>query len=323
LSEQEIAMDRARWSIPKTRAWGVGVAAVTAVISGVAVFVNGYGVGAWRDAGVSSAGYTTAKNLVAALLLMAILWFATRRRSSEGFTRPTRRTQWLGLAAVGVIGGSVPFLLFFEGLARASSTQAAFIHKTLVLWVALLAIPLLRERLGTVHFGAIGLLLLGQAALAGGISDYSAGSGELMIAGATLLWSVEVIIAKRLLAELSAVTVGGARMGLGVVILVAYGIATGAFAEIAALGASEWGWALLTGLILTGYVGSWYLALARAQAVDVTGVLVFGAVVTAALRRGVQGVAAEPVGLALITMGTAVLIGFALLRTRRGAPVSG
>ena len=54
-----------------------------------------------------------------------------------------------------MIGGSVPFVLFFEGLARAEATQAAFIQKTLVVWVALLAVPLLRERFGVPHALAI------------------------------------------------------------------------------------------------------------------------------------------------------------------------
>ena len=63
----------------------------------------------------------------------------------------------------------MPFVLFFEGLARASSTQAAFLNKTLVLWVALLAVVILKERLQVWHWIAIGLLLVGQAGLSGGV----------------------------------------------------------------------------------------------------------------------------------------------------------
>ena len=114
-------------------------------------------------------------------------------------TRPATRRQWLGVAAVACIGGSVPFVLFFEGLARADATQAAFIHKTLVVWVALLAIPLLRERLGPAHLAAIGLVLAGQAWLAGGLGTVVFGAGETMIPAATLLWAVEDVLVKRLL----------------------------------------------------------------------------------------------------------------------------
>ncbi|MDH3499183.1 MAG: DMT family transporter [Acidimicrobiia bacterium] len=309
-------------AIPHTRGWGIAMAVLTAVISGFAIFFNSYGVAAWRDAGASTATYTTAKNIVAAALLGGLLFAMTRRRSTDGFTRPTRARQWAGLAAVGLIGGSVPFLLFFEGLARATSTQAAFFHKSLLIWVVILAVPLLGERLSWPHLGAIGLLVWGQLALAGGITDLGLGTGELMILAATLLWSVEVIIAKRLLGSLSPLTVGTARMGLGIAVLVAYGVFSGAFSGLAQLGWDQWGWALFTGLILTGYVATWYSGLARAQAVDVTAVLVFGAVITALLRSGVQGVdpASQGLGLVLITMGTAVLVALATLRRTEMVP---
>ena len=79
----------------------------------------------------------------------------------------------------------MPFLLFFEGLARASSVQAAFLHKSLLIWVARLAAPRRADRAAAVV--AIGLLLVGQAALQGGIGQVGFGSGEVMILAATLL----------------------------------------------------------------------------------------------------------------------------------------
>lgn len=307
--------------IPHTRRWGVAMALLTALISGFAIFINSYAVSSWGDAGASSATYTTAKNVVAALLLGFLLFIMSRRRSEDGFTRPKTGRQWAGLIGIGLIGGSVPFLLFFEGLARATSTQAAFLHKSLVVWVLILAIPLLKERLSWYHVAAIGLLVWGQIALAGGISDLGFGAGELMILGATVLWSVEVIVAKRLLGSLSPVTLGTARMGIGVVVLAVYAFATGAFAGLAQLGFEQWGWALATGLVLTGYVATWYMGLARAPAIDVTAVLVFGAVVTAALRSGFQGVALAPqsLGLVLITVGAATIAALTLLKGRRSA----
>ncbi|MGA7229002.1 MAG: DMT family transporter [Acidimicrobiia bacterium] len=309
-------------SVPRTRGWGIALAFLTAIISGVAIFLNSYGVAAWGESGATTATYTTAKNLVAALFLGLILFVGTRRRSEEGFTKPTSPSQWLGLAAVGLIGGSVPFLLFFEGLARASSGQAAFIHKTLLIWVVLLAVPLLKEKLSVAHYGALALLIAGQVSIAGGISGLVLGSGEMMILAATLMWSVEVIIAKRLLSDLSPLTVGTARMGLGLVILVAYGLASGALASLGGLALSEWGWALVTGLLLTGYIVTWYSGLARAQAIDVTAVLVFGAVVTAVLQSGMKGLdlSLQLPGLILVTLGTGV-IGALAWRRRHEAGV--
>ncbi len=309
---------RQLFRVPKTRLWGVALAAVTAVVSGFAVFINAYGVRSWKDAGVSSATYTTFKNLLAAVLL-GVVAYAVARRSRGGVVRPSTASQWRRLTLVGIIGGGIPFLLFFEGLARASSGQAAFIHKTLLVWVALLALPLLAERISAVHLGAMALLVAGQAVLVG-VDQIGFGMGEAMILAATLLWAVEVIVAKKLLADLPASTVSVARMGIGTVVLVAWTAISGGFASLGALSASQWGWALVTGAVLACYVGSWYAALARAQAVDVTAVLVFGAVVTALLDTGVRGLALpSSLGLILVSMGAALAVAAAARTARQKA----
>src|SRR6185369_15246414 len=77
--------------------------------------------------------------------------------------RSVDRRRWPAIVAVGVVGGGVPFILFFTGLAQASAPTAAFIQKTLFVWVAFLAVPFLGERLGFVQLGALGVLLAGQA----------------------------------------------------------------------------------------------------------------------------------------------------------------
>lgn len=300
-----------------TRAAGIALACATAAISGLAVFVNGYAVKRFDDA----TAYTTAKNGVAAVLLLMLAAPALARVRPEGpASRPRSTRQWLGLLVVGVIGGSVPFLLFFEGLARASSTQAAFIHKTMVVWVALLAVALLGERLSRAHWAAIALLVAGQAVLVGSTGTVALGSGELMILAATLLWSVEVVLVKRLLASLAAPTLAAARLGIGLLVLLGFVVASGRWGDLAAYGGEQWAWALLTGAILTGYVATWYAALARAQAVDVTAVLVLGAVVTALLDAGVKGAPVDALGLVLITLGVVVVAARALRPAYRPAP---
>ncbi len=271
-----------------TRRHGIMLAAVAALVSGVAVFLNGYGVRAAPDPTV----YTTAKNLVAAVLLALLAVPAVAALGARpGPTRSKKATRLPlpGLLTIAVVGGSVPFVLFFEGLARASSTHAAFLHKTLVVWVALLAVILLREVIRPVHVAAIALLMAGQAVLDGGLSGFEFGAGEALILGATLLWAVEVILAKRLLGDVRPATLGAARMVLGSVLLLAWLAVTGRLGTLAGLDATVWGWALLTGCILAGYVATWYAALALAPAVDVTAVLVLAAPVTAGIAAVVNG----------------------------------
>lgn len=314
---------------------GIMLALAAAVISGFSVYINSYGVRAWGKAAGGATAYTTAKNLVAALVIIAMLALVTvlaqvtGRARAEGLTRPRRPKDWAGLAAVAVIGGSVPFVLFFEGLARVSSSNAAFIQKTLVVWVALLAVPLLRERLSLWHVAAIAGLVWGQALLGGGLTGLGLGArpsaGEAMIFAATLLWAAETIVARKLLRGMSALTVASARMGGGAAILIGYTLATTKWTELTATGWHQWSWAIATGLILAAYVGTWYAALARAGAIDVTALLVPGAIITALLQSGTKALAPQWPGLALVAAGAALVLVAAgkNRRTSKGPALAG
>ena len=290
------------------RSAGIALAFVTACISGVSIWVNGRGVAHFSDATV----YTTAKNAVAGVLLLVLL-FALGPRGRVALP-PISPRRWAALLAVAVVGGSVPFVLFFNGLKESHATQAAFIQKTLVVWVALLAVPLLKERFRWPHAVAIALLLAGQAWLAGTLGTVAFGKGEAMIFGATLLWSVEIVFVKYLLRSIPANVVGTARMALGTVLLVAWLALTGKFGDLTGLSALQWRWALLTGLLLAGYVATWFAALARAQAIDVTAVLVFGALVTAILSGAIDGAAIGVGGSILVAAGSGLVAWTAVRR---------
>jgi drug/metabolite transporter (DMT)-like permease len=296
----------------RTRLRGLLLALGTAIVSGISVYVNSFGVKAVSDAST----YTTAKNVVAAAVLVLLL--AAARPAGARLVRPSTSGHWLGLAYVGVLGGSVPFVLFFEGLQRAEAPQAGFIHKTLVVWVALLAVVVLKERLTWLHWLAIGLLIAGQWALAGS-GGLPMGPATLLILAATLMWSVETVVAKRLLDGLSSWTVGITRMGVGSVVLLGWLAVTGRLPGLFALTGTQWRWVLITGALLAAYVATWFGALARAQATDVTAVLVLGAVITAVINASARGVAlANAPAYAALVVG----VGLVALTMVRRAPES-
>ena len=310
-----------------TRRQGVLLAAATAAISGFAVFINGYGVRAWSEA-AGAVPYTTLKNLTAALLIgvfasaarmrAARMRGARTRGAREKLTLPADPRRRLMLGVIAVVGGGVPFALFFEGLARARSTEAAFLHKSLVIWVAVLAAVFLKERLSWPHVAAIGLLVWGQTAILGALGDVSFGAGEAMILAAVLLWSVEVVVAKKALADVSSATVAAARMIGGSVVLVAWAAVGGSPVDWSLVTGAHWMWIVVTGLLLSGYVLTWFAALSKAAAVDVTAVLVGGAVITALLQSAVRGAALpNPLGLALLAAGAALA---GVISWRAGAP---
>jgi drug/metabolite transporter (DMT)-like permease len=229
---------------------------------------------------------------------------------------------------VALIGGSIPFVLFFSGLALATAPTAAFIHKTLFVWVALLAVPLLGERLGLIPVAALGVLLVGQVLMTPP-TGVGWGPGETMIAAATLLWSVEVIVAKRLLVDVSAPLLAASRMGLGALFLVGYLALSGRLAGLAALPSEALIWILATGVLLAGYVSTWYGALRLAPATTVTSILVLAAVGTGVLSALTTGAAPDPrvvVGYLLVVAAVALIVVNATRLERpdaRPVPVAG
>ncbi|HEY5520344.1 MAG TPA: DMT family transporter [Candidatus Limnocylindrales bacterium] len=294
---------------------GLLLAAATALISGVSIFLNAYAVKALPDAGL----FTTLKNGIAAAALFAVAIPVLRmRRQPLAINRQT--VGWL--TVIGVIGGSIPFLLFFTGLSIASAPSAAFIQKTLFVWVALLAVPFLGERLGLLQIGALGVLFASLLLIAPP-SGVTWGAGETMIAAATLLWAVEVIVARRLLAagRVDPLVLGVGRLGIGLIVLVGYLAFTGKLALLGGLGATQWSWVLVSGVLLAGYVATWFSALRFAPATAVTSVLVLGAPITALLDAFVNGRVpgiAPLAGYGLLGAG-AVLLVAALLRRRNPA----
>lgn len=295
---------------------GLTLALAAAMTSGFAVFINGLAVKEFDDATV----YTTAKNLVAGVVLATIYLIGGRRSDRREAARPDRAT-WVALAAIAVIGGAVPFVLFFEGLSRASSTNAAFIHKTLVIWVAIGAAAFLRERVTMVHATAIGLLILGQLALSSGVGAAGFEAAEVLVLLATLLWACEVVIVKRVLGAVPSESAALARMGGGGVLLLAWVASTGRLDDLASLSATQLGWLAVTGATLATFVSVWYRALAHAPAVDVSAVLVLGAVVTAALDRSVRDVPlpAGWYGYVLITIGAIIVAAHISIRSAGAA----
>ncbi len=265
---------------------GVSFALGTALISGVAVFLNSQAVRQFPDATL----FTTLKNGVAAVVLLGAA------AAVGGLPRGLGSRRWLGLLALGMIGGSIPFVLFFNGLAGASAPAAAVIHKTLFIWVALLAVVFLRERIGPWVLGALGVLLAAQLMIQPP-AGVAWGGGESLIALATGFWAIETVFARRLLASVPSLTAGAARMGFGLIILIGYLAFSGRLGLITALGAAQWAWVLGTGLLLAGYVATWYAALKRAPATVVAAVLTLGAPITALLQAATSGTIPAPLPL--------------------------
>lgn len=304
-------------TVPRTIGWGVALATATALISGVSVFVNGLIVKEFADPVV----LTGARNALVGAALVAVL-LAT---GGAGEIRALKGRAAAGLLAVAVVGGSIPFILFFTGLGQATGPGAALIHKTMFVWVALLAVPLLGESLGIAQLLALGALVAGTL-LVGPVGAIGPGTAELLILAATAMWAVEVVLVRALLtrAGVGVRLAAASRMALGAAVIAGFLAVGGRLGAIAALTAWQWTLIAATGALLFGYVTTWYAALQRAPASLVASILVGGAVVTAILTTVRTGTAPAPaVAGGLVTLiGGLLLTVIAARRSRVAVPAT-
>lgn len=242
------------------------LALATAVLSGVSVFLNKYAVSAINDPVILA----TTKNGIVALALL--LLFFLIKKNSEILHLSLR--QWGMLLLIGAIGGSLPFVLFFWGLGQTDAMNAAFIHKTLFLWVLLFGFYFLRERMNSWQLLGIASLFVANIVMIGGFSKFHLSLGELAILGATILWAVENIIAKIVLRDISSTTTALARMFFGTLALLPFFLFSHGASTLTHLTLVQWGWIVLVSILLLGYVLTWYTALKYAPASYVAALLV-------------------------------------------------
>lgn len=255
---------------------GIYLSLITALVSGVSIFVNKFAVGAITPA----LYFTSVKNFSVALLITAIVLFTGKFRE---ITKLSKKEIFY-LILVGIIGGALPFYLYFTGLSQTSAINAALIHKTLVFWVMLMAVPILKEKVTKGQFMGV-ITLFAANLMVGGFKSFAVSQGEFMILIATVLWAVENIIAKKVLATVSAGIVAFFRMSVGSIILMTVtflsvpDIAT----KSISMSGGQFIWLAVTILFLLAYTLTWYSSLKLAPAVVVTSVLVSSTLVTNAL----------------------------------------
>jgi drug/metabolite transporter (DMT)-like permease len=253
---------------------GITFAFLTAVISGFSIFVN--------KIFISTADplvFTTLKNTLVALFFSLLL---IKSPILIQTIKTITKKQWLQLITIGIVGGSIPFALFFTGLSKTTAINGTLIHKTLFVWVALFALLFLQERLKIWQVIGFVLVFLGACWIAG-IHGISFGQGELMILTATLLWAAETIIAKKTLVAIPFQIVGWARMTIGAGILLVLVVFQGNMSQLSTLSLKNVEALIVSSLFLFGYVYTWYKALSLAPASVVTLVLTLSTIITAIL----------------------------------------
>jgi len=246
---------------------------LTAIISGFSVFINKFGVNV-----INPYIFTGLKSLVVVLLLTSFIFLLRDLKTLKSLTGK----QWFLLISIGLIGGSIPFLLFFKGLSLTSAAQGSFFHKTMFIYVTVLAVIFLKEKIDKrILIGGL-FLILGNLILLKKLS-FSLNQGDFFVILATLFWAVESIISKYALKEIQGRTVAWARMFFGALFIFLFLFVTGQLSLVANINIIQIRWVLITSVLLFGYVITWYSGLKYIPVSQATVILLLGSPITTLL----------------------------------------
>ena len=280
---------------------GVVLVFLTALISGIAIFLNAFGV-----RGIDSSIFTFSKNVLVAVFLLSIIGIFGQFKE----IRKLSVKSWLMLALIGFVGGSIPFLLFFRGLQLATGPTSAFIHKTLFIYAAVLAFIFLKEKLNWKMLILAGFILLGNFLLLE-VSDFSFGKGELLVLAATLFWATENIISKYTLRELSGNLVAFGRMVFGSFFILIFLFFTNKASLLLELGVNHLAWILVSSVILLLFVVTYYNGLKTVNVSTATTILLMGSPITLLLNFLFIGEKINPaqlIGIFLVFVGASAIV---------------
>jgi len=228
--------------------FGVLLVLLTALESSVAIIVNRFFV-----LKIDPVIFTAVRAVLIGITFLIL---------SKYLPKPKKPAKTKDLAILGLIGGGLAFLLFFTGLKLTTGGRAALIHKTLPIWAAIIGYYFLKEKITKNQKIAIGVAILGILILQYDNLPIDVRWGDALVLGATLLWAIENGLAKKFmnLGENNwRVTYG--RMFFGSLFLFGVAFLQGKLPILLSLQPIQWVYMLVSTLLLTWYVLTWYWGL--------------------------------------------------------------
>lgn len=290
-------------------------AAIAALISGVAVYVNSLGVKTFSDPVL----YTALKDgFVGVALLIPLLFSAGWRQEYRRLSPKT----WAWMVALALTGGSIPFALFFSGLKMTTAATGAVLNHFQFVLVGIFAVLFLREKIRPAMWAGFAVLLLGTM-LGTNLHALKWNQGAWLIGASTVLFAIDFVIAKHLLRGLATLTVMTARMTIGTAMLLGYVIAIGHLGQAAHLSATQWEFVIATGLILLLFTVTTFTAIRHASVSAVLAIGTAAPIITTLLQvfggGKVRLAAADLWGLTVILVAVAVIIVLGVRQDSRAA----
>jgi drug/metabolite transporter (DMT)-like permease len=248
---------------------GLFFALFAAFISGFSIFLNKILI----VKGIQPLPLNIIKNSIALLIISITLLKLNKSKF------PLNSQIWRNLIIIGILGGGIPFILFFEGLKMIPAINAALIHKTLFIWVGIFAFLFLKEKIS--QFQLIGyLLIFGSNFLINDSKNIGFESGEILILTATILWSLENILSKTVIAKTGSLIICWSRMFFGLILLFVFSLMTNQTSAIFTLNINQLTVLFVSGVMLAFFVMSFYKSLEYLPVSLSTAILVLSTVIT-------------------------------------------
>jgi drug/metabolite transporter (DMT)-like permease len=251
---------------------GILLVLMTALVSGFSIFLNSFAV-----KGFDSSVFTFSKNIFVAILLMMLIYALGQWQALTVLTKK----QWISLVVIGLVGGSIPFLLFFKGLQMSTGATGSFIYRSLFLFASLMALLFLKERLNKWTIGGVAAIIAGTYLMIR--PQFSFGIPELLILVASMFWAAENVLSKKALYELSGNIVAWGRMFFGSFFIMMFLFITGKASLLFSMTDKQYLWIIITSVLLCLYVLTYYNGLKHVSVATATAILSLGAPITAIL----------------------------------------
>jgi len=287
--------------------FGTALVLLTAFISGFSIIANKFFV-----VTIDPLIFTATRALFIGIIFLFIsLYFYG---SKDKVTFKDKKTSWWSLVLIGLIGGSFAFWLFFTGLKMGLGIRAAFLHKTLPIYAAILAFVFLKEKISKKQLIAMGVMFAGLVVMELMKLSYQVRMGDILVLSATVLWAVENVISKKVMERESNWVVTFARMFFGSIILFAIIFLMGKGSLILALTSQQMIYILVSGILLFMYVLTWYWGLKHINLSKASSILLLAPVVS--LIFGITWLGEEVAALQMIGSVLILVGGFFLVRVK-------
>lgn len=161
---------------------------------------------------------TLARFILGTAVLLPLAWSDFRSHRSH--------LPWGQLALAGLFGGCLFFALQNLGLASTTASKASLIQSSVPALIALLSVPILKERIGLERGAGVAASMLGVAiiVIAGDGSTLAGGTtiGDIIMLGCALSWAAYTIEVKGLEGRVSPLVLSTASVGFGALFMIPF-----------------------------------------------------------------------------------------------------